>query len=174
MQPRRAPDIQAIFDAIGDSGETGRSRQGPGLKATGPAQSVRQSETARPRQLASLASAPSHGTLASLDANLLDANLLDANLLDANLQAGQQANRARVEEVASLIGNGVCARPDEVRSADPGRAVEESAPSVSIIHQGVCQCDVGRLGEWPPLCQRECECDWRRRWRAQDGPGCVG
>ena len=100
LQPRRAPDVQAIFDAIGDSGETGRSRQGPGLRATGPAQSVRQSETARPRQHASLASAPSHGTLASLD----------ANLLDANLQAGQQANRARAEEVASLIGNGVSPR----------------------------------------------------------------
>ena len=100
LQPRRAPDVQAIFDAIGESGETGRSRQGPGLRATGPAQSVRQSETARPRQHASLASAPSHGTLASLD----------ANLLDANLQAGQQANRARVEEVASLIGHGVSPR----------------------------------------------------------------
>jgi len=164
LQPRRAPDIQAIFDAIGDSGETGRSRQGPGLRATGPTQSVRQPKTARPRQHTSLASVPSHGALASLD----------ASLFDANLQAGQQANRARVEEIASLIGNAVCRRPDEVQRANPRRAVEESAPSVSSTRLGVCQCDVGRLGERPPFCQRECECDWRRRWRAQDGPGWVG
>jgi len=118
LQPRRAPDIQAIFDAIGDSGETGRSRQGPGLRATGPTQSVRQPKTARPRQHTSLASVPSHGALASLD----------ASLFDANLQAGQQANRARVEEIASLIGNAVCRRPDEVQRANPRRAVEESPP----------------------------------------------